>query len=137
MSLPKQVQKIKGFFRFHEGHLATILHILLLAGVGSGGYLLGLENAPKTASHGVAVYSPRTEPLPSPEALSMASVGSAVDSDKATKGYIASKNGTKYHRIDCPGARTIKESNKVYFASEDEARKAGYAPASNCPGLQK
>lgn len=49
--------------------------------------------------------------------------------------FIASKNGTKYHFPWCPGAQSIKEENKVWFSSEEEAKNAGYAPASNCKGL--
>jgi len=48
---------------------------------------------------------------------------------------VASKNGTKYHYTWCSGASTIKEENKVYFASKEEAEKAGYKPAVNCKGL--
>lgn len=49
--------------------------------------------------------------------------------------YVGSKSGSKYHLLWCPGASQIKESNKVYFNTEDEAFRAGYAPAANCPGL--
>ena len=49
---------------------------------------------------------------------------------------VASKNGTKYHYPWCPGAATIKEENKVTFSTTEEARKAGYQPASNCKGLK-
>lgn len=49
---------------------------------------------------------------------------------------VASKSGTKYHFTWCSGAKSIKEENKVYFASTEEARAAGYEPASNCKGLQ-
>lgn len=49
---------------------------------------------------------------------------------------VASRGGTKYHRLDCPGANTIKSSNKVYFDSINLARAAGYLPARNCSGLQ-
>jgi hypothetical protein len=48
---------------------------------------------------------------------------------------VASKNGTKYHFLWCPGASTIKEENKIYFTSKEEAEKAGYKPAVNCKGL--
>lgn len=48
---------------------------------------------------------------------------------------VASKNGTKYHYTWCPGAVTIKEANKVFFSSKEEAEAAGYAPAANCKGL--
>jgi len=50
--------------------------------------------------------------------------------------YVASKNGTKYHFPWCSGAKRIKESNKIWFSSKEEAVKAGYTPAGNCKGLE-
>ena len=50
-------------------------------------------------------------------------------------GYVASKNGSKYHALWCPGAKQIKEENKIYFATKDEAVAPGYTPASNCKGM--
>ncbi len=49
--------------------------------------------------------------------------------------YVASKNGTKYHFPWCSGASTIKEENKIWFSSKEEAEKSGYTPAGNCKGL--
>ncbi|MEK7585260.1 MAG: hypothetical protein AAB455_02005 [Patescibacteria group bacterium] len=49
--------------------------------------------------------------------------------------FVGSKNGTKYHYPWCSGAQRIKEENKVWFASKEEAATKGYTPASNCPGL--
>jgi len=49
--------------------------------------------------------------------------------------YVASKSGTKYHLVTCPGAKQIKKENKIYFNSAEEAEAAGYTSASNCPGL--
>jgi len=48
---------------------------------------------------------------------------------------VASKGGTKYHLLTCSGASTIKETNKIYFDSIDQAKAAGYTPAANCKGL--
>lgn len=49
--------------------------------------------------------------------------------------YVASKNGTKYHLPTCPGAKRIKEENKIWFDSKAEAEQAGYEPAKNCKGI--
>lgn len=49
---------------------------------------------------------------------------------------VASKSGSKYHLPWCAGAKQISEKNKIIFASPEEARKAGYTPASNCKGLK-
>jgi hypothetical protein len=48
---------------------------------------------------------------------------------------VASKSGTKYHLPNCPGAKQIKPENLIRFNSIESAKSAGYAPASNCPGL--
>ena len=45
---------------------------------------------------------------------------------------VASKKGTKYHLLTCPGTKQMSEENKVYFDSEADARAAGYTPAKNC-----
>ncbi|TSC66939.1 MAG: Extracellular nuclease [Parcubacteria group bacterium Gr01-1014_72] len=49
---------------------------------------------------------------------------------------VGSKTGRKYHYPWCAGAQQISEKNKVWFASIDEARASGYAPAANCKGLE-
>ena len=41
--------------------------------------------------------------------------------------FVASKNGTKYHWPWCSYAKNIKPENQVWFKSEAEAQKAGYA----------
>jgi hypothetical protein len=50
-------------------------------------------------------------------------------------GYVASKNGTKYHLPWCGSAKQIKEENKIWFPSKEAAEAAGYTPASNCKGI--
>lgn len=49
--------------------------------------------------------------------------------------YVASKTGKSYHLPWCSGAKLIKEDNKVWFSSKEEAEARGYAPAGNCPGI--
>jgi preprotein translocase subunit SecE len=45
---------------------------------------------------------------------------------------VASVNSDKFHYLHCPGAKTIKEENKIYFPSAQEAIKAGFVLAGNC-----
>ncbi len=45
---------------------------------------------------------------------------------------VVSKNSNKYHFLWCSGAKRIKEENKIYFNSENEAISAGYSLAGNC-----
>lgn len=46
--------------------------------------------------------------------------------------FVASKNSTIYHKPDCKYVKQIKEENKVWFSSAEEAEKAGYKPDKNC-----
>lgn len=50
-------------------------------------------------------------------------------------GFVASKNGSSYHLPWCAGAQTIREENKVFFDTKEQAEQAGYRPAGNCKGL--
>ncbi len=45
---------------------------------------------------------------------------------------VASRNGSKYHYSHCPGAKQIKEVNKISFISAKDAEASGYTLASNC-----
>ncbi len=49
--------------------------------------------------------------------------------------YVASKNGQVYHLLICPGAKQIKDANKIYFNTKEEAEAAGLRPAANCKGI--
>ncbi|MEX0877480.1 MAG: hypothetical protein WDZ40_01290 [Candidatus Spechtbacterales bacterium] len=45
---------------------------------------------------------------------------------------VASANSDKYHYLSCPGAKRIKEENKIYFKDAEEALRAGFVLAGNC-----
>lgn len=45
---------------------------------------------------------------------------------------VASVNSDKFHYLYCPGAKTIKAQNKIYFPNAAEAISAGFMLAGNC-----
>jgi hypothetical protein len=57
------------------------------------------------------------------------------DEGEGGKSLVASKNGTKFYYIWCSGVARIKDENKVYFNTKNEALNKGFSPAKNCPGL--
>lgn len=59
----------------------------------------------------------------------------AVTTTSSKGKYVASKLGASYHYPWCQGALKIKEENKIWFQTKEEAEKAGYKPAGNCEGL--
>jgi hypothetical protein len=46
--------------------------------------------------------------------------------------YVGSTTSNKYHRLDCRYAVKIKEENRIFFASSEEAEEAGYVPCKVC-----
>ncbi len=61
-----------------------------------------------------------------------ASVGDTAIKDM----FVASKTGTKYYYPWCSGVDRIKEENKIWFSSVEEAKSRGLTPASGCTGLK-
>jgi len=75
--------------------------------------------------------------LPSTDTGTSLNLGAKKEQPAMTgKGaYVASKSGSAYHFPWCSGAQRIKEENKIWFQTKEEAEQAGYRPASNCKGL--
>jgi micrococcal nuclease len=46
--------------------------------------------------------------------------------------FVASKNGSKFHKPSCPWAEQIHDQDKLGFQTRDAAIKAGYAACSSC-----
>lgn len=85
----------------------------------------------------------RTMPLSVEIPAQVKNVAAATASDKIMAGsapkptissenkeYMASKNGSKYYLTTCKS--TIKEANKVYFKTKEDAEKAGFTPSQTC-----
>ena len=64
-----------------------------------------------------------------------AASSASARADEAEGKFVASKSGKYYHYPWCSGAQKISDSNKIWFATRQEAAAHGYKPAGNCPGL--
>jgi len=74
---------------------------------------------------------------PSDDNASTDSVSKVSQTTVTEKGSIvASKSGTKYYFPWCSGVVRIKEENKIWFNSVEEAKARGLTPASGCEGLR-
>lgn len=78
-----------------------------------------------------------SQPAESAQPSSAAVAGATADAPSpaasptiaAAAQFVASKNSSLFHHISCPAASRIKEENKRFFASTDEARAAGLSPS--------
>ncbi len=132
-SIRRLTEKIKGGVRtvknLVEKEDVFIVAVIIL--VGFGGF--GLGRLSRTHEGKIPVVIENAVPSDS-SATGGAGTLQIADAP-GTKNFVASVSGTKYHLPWCASAGTIKEENKIWFASEDEARAAGYSPAGNCKGI--
>lgn len=111
-------EKIKSWLKANKEDVFLIFTIVAVALIG---FALGRISALRENKFPIEVQS--------------ASIMSPPAGEKKDSKIVGSKDGTVYHLANCSGAKQIKEENKIYFSSQEEAQKAGYRPAANCPGL--
>jgi hypothetical protein len=104
----------------------AIFYAILVVTVAIVAFLLGRNSVVQIQPQGAGVQMSQ-QAVPLSERAPAAQIDTAV---------VVSRSGTKYHLPTCPGAKQIKESNKITFSSIAEAKAAGYAAAANCAGLE-
>ncbi|MEK7578522.1 MAG: hypothetical protein AAB789_01525 [Patescibacteria group bacterium] len=50
--------------------------------------------------------------------------------------FLASINGKTYYPKDCAAANKIKEENRIWFNTKEEADAQGFKPARNCATIK-
>jgi len=111
-------QKIKNALEDGVGEWGVIAIVVL---VGFSSFGLGRLSALEGAKPAVSIREAQT--------------GAAARALPLGGLVVASRKGSAYHYPWCSGAESIAEQNKIWFKSEEAARKAGYTPAKNCKGL--
>lgn len=133
-SVNNLIEKIKVFLRRlnRRDDVFTVFIIIL---VGLGGFGLGRLSLLEENKEPVRIEYPISSNIPQGQDLSENKP--SQDQFAAISGgdLVASVKGAKYHFPWCSGAQRIKEENKIWFATKEEAEKAGYGPAANCKGL--
>lgn len=130
--IEKFAEKVKGLTKTGKGELVKsekplfwALVIVLTASVS-----FGLGRLSKIEEARVPIKVEKSNVLASASAINLSD--KEQGSEMPEKSIVASKRGKKYHYIWCSGAKTIKEENKIFFATEAEAERAGYTLAANC-----
>ena len=147
------LSKISNGVKRNEADIVLVIGVILISLISfGGGWLLSnFSNSTTTEKEAIKIEEvPLEKPQASPsktrttesknqqqEALEEPEQQKEQkpSTDETQQKFVASKNGTVYHFPWCPGAQQIKEENKIYFNSREEAEKEGYRPAKNCPGL--
>lgn len=115
--------------------LVTIYSILAIILVGTASFGLGRLSKVVGDREPTSVVLPAANSNPEVPTVLGASMTNSPATPSAKGNYVASKSGTKYHLPWCSSAQTIKEENKIWFQTKQEAEAAGYTPAANCKGI--
>jgi hypothetical protein len=137
-------QEYKSNIENKQGLLAKSPMILVILALltGVGGFGLGkitslTESKTPVRIEGVtSTNTPTIEKEGSAKAEARSEVGSSEPVSMSSGQFVASKNGKKYFTVTCSGAKTIKEENRIYFASQEAAKSAGYEASVTCKDLQ-
>ncbi len=128
------MEKIKRFIESDK--VKDILVVIIVILVGLGSFELGRLSK---ESHSQGVKIEYSDPNQVNGVIQASNVISGVNtatltsaSNSAGKNFFASNRGSKYYTISCSAGKTIKQENRVWFTTGEEAEQAGYALSSSC-----
>lgn len=116
-------QKLKSFLAEDIYFYPLLLVVISVVSFGLGRVSM---LPPQETQQGSVILT--TQPIKSEYVKDVSSTGSSAQEIQ----LVGSKNGSKYHAQWCPGAKQIREENKVYFDSVSDAAAHGYTQAGNC-----
>jgi len=132
------MEKIKQFLESEKGKDILIVLIVILVGLAS--FELG-RLSKENSSNALKIAYPGQQEANIITGAENSSNGQISDTtspnpdsntNSSGKNFFASRKGKKYYSVDCSAGKTIKDTNKVYFSTREEAEKAGYELSSAC-----
>ena len=131
------IADIRGFIkslppaRLRDGFIVLVIVLSSL-----GAFALGRLSATESSTFRIEQRAALGQFLGGGEDVREANIAELFPVPSGAGSVVASKTGAKYHFPWCAGARSIKEENKIWFDSVEQARAAGFTPAGNCKGLK-
>ncbi len=123
------MEKIKQFLESEKGKDVLVVIIVVLVGLSS--FELGRLSKENTAS-GIKIEYPNQMENQPANVVSVTNSTNNKENRSNGKIFFASNRGTKYYSIGCSAGKTIKQENRIYFTTGEEAQKAGYELSSSC-----
>jgi hypothetical protein len=126
------MEKIKQFLEREKGKDILIVVIVILVGLGS--FELG-RLSKENANSGIRIEYPNqtlNQPANVISSVNTKNIAPKVVSVSKPKIFFASNRGRKYYPLGCSAGKTIKQENRIYFDSREEAERAGYELSSSC-----
>ena len=130
MDYKSRLENLVEWGREHEKNLLIGLALALgfLIGLGTGLLFKSNQVSPIIIDKNIKVGLPEQSGLPAASGNS-----STPKKPEMFGNFVASINGKAYYPANCAAAKRIKEENRIWFASREEAEADGYKSAQNCP----
>ena len=128
MSISDSLGKIKQFIESEKGKDVLVVIIVILVGLCS--FELGRLSKSSDSSGIKIEYEGETESIENMEANVISAVNASTNS--AGKNFFASSKGSKYYSLGCSAGKSLKQENRVYFETREDAEQAGYELSSSC-----
>ncbi len=130
MNIPNEPSKVKAFLASHGTDIFIGCLAILMSIIGFG---IGRLSALYKVKVPLRIeYGAQNRATSSQEAVSDAPVPKTSAHPEGPVSVVASKKGTRYYFPWCDGVERLSEKNKISFATEAEAKVAGYTLAANC-----
>jgi len=125
------MEKIKQFIESEKGKDILVVIIVILVGLGS--FELG-RLSKENGSEGIKIeYGDQYQGTSqTANAISAVPDVGRLETNSSGKTFFASSRGSKYYSTSCSAGKTIKQENRVWFTTGEEAERAGYALSSSC-----
>ena len=128
------MEKIKQFLESDKGKDILIVIIIILVGLGS--FELGRLSKNTPSGLKIEYNGQEANTIGSIDQINQDSSDTSLNSNNLPKtnsgNYFASSKGSKYYSVSCSSGKTIKQENRIYFKTAQEAEKAGYVLSSSC-----
>lgn len=136
------MQKIKQFIESNTGKDILIIFIIILVGLGS--FMLGRLSIKEEKGSNIGINYNKDQNIKGEVLNANIEENSSInlkinendyefkEIDLTGRNYFASSRGKKYYPFGCSAGKSIKQENRIYFNTEEEAKKAGYTLSGSC-----
>ncbi len=121
---PSVSNEVKQFLKSEKGKDFLVIMVVVLVGLGS--FELG-RLSKNSNNAGI-----RIEYADQGANVSQAAFSTEAYANTAGKNFFASSKGSKYYPLGCSAGNNIKQENKIYFNTREDAEGAGYELSSAC-----
>lgn len=127
-----KTKNLKNYFRKNEDKVVLIIGIILIALISFGAGRLMVVRQPKEPikieDYGLASLKESMESQTN--GSTPLTINSGEEESIKERMFVGSINSNKYHLPDSSWAKRIKEENRIWFESVEDAEAKGYIPAS-------